>query len=156
MTDPARRKSLRYEGFDYASPSGIFVTIATHERQELFGSSDEDFESLTPRGRTVLERWKGIPNRFKDVLIDDFVVMPDHIHGILWMGCADADPPTSCGDVVRWFKASVLQDYSVGVKQKGWRPYRGRLWQRSYYDHIIRGEKDLAAIRDYIDANPLV
>lgn len=154
MNHPNRRNSLRYPGFDYASPTGIFVTIATHERQALFGRDHENGINLSVSGKAVVQRWREISKPFPDVMIDAFVVMPDHVHGILWMGCADADPPTSCGDVVRWFKASVLRDFTVGVAENGWEPYQGRLWQRGYYDHIIRGERDLAAIRSYIDSNP--
>lgn len=154
MNYPSRRNSLRYPGFDYSSPAGIFVTITTHDRQAVLGFTLEDQEHLTQAGRAASRRWREIPDRFADVMIDAFVVMPDHIHGILWIGCAGVEPPTSCGDVVRWFKTMVLRDFTVGVREHSWEPYKGRLWQRGYYDHIIRGEKDLATVRDYIDANP--
>lgn len=156
MAHPTRRNSLRCPGFDYSSPAGVFVTITTYDRQPLFClPEDEDNENeLSPAGIAAQRLWQRIPKRFPDVMTDAFVVMPDHIHGVVWMGCAEANPPTSCGEVVRWFKSSMLREFTVGVANNGWQPYSGRLWQRGYYDHIIRGDKDLAAIRNYIDANP--
>lgn len=153
-TPPQRKNSLRYPGYDYSQPGGVFVTLITHDRQELFAVDDGSQIILTAAGRALEMRWLEITTRFPDVLTDDFVVMPDHVHGILWMSAADTDSPASASDVVRWFKSAVVEDYRIGVRDSGWPAYHGHLWQRSFHDHIIRGERDLANIRKYIDANP--
>lgn len=150
----SRRNSLRYPGYDYASPGGVFVTIVTHNRQHLFGEIRDAEPALTPAGLAVERRWHQVPDRFPGVMIDAFMVMPDHIHGILVIGARDADEMPTAGEIVRWFKAMVLSDYSIGVRDNAWHPYNGRLWQRGFHDHIIRGERDLMLIRQYIDANP--
>ncbi|MCO5217850.1 MAG: transposase [Thermomicrobiales bacterium] len=154
MNRPSRKNSLRYPGYDYSQPGGVFVTLVAHERQELFAIEDESRIILTSAGRALEDRWLGITTRFPDVLTDDFVVMPDHVHGILWMGAADSVSPTSVSDVIRWLKSAVVEDYRVGVRDSGWPPYVKHLWQRGFHDHIIRGERDLVEIRKYIDANP--
>lgn len=151
---PARRNSLRYEGYDYASAGGVFVTIVTHNRQEIFGTMDVDSVVLSSAGEALSNRWTQIHERSPAVDVDASIIMPDHIHGILWHGVAEAEIATSTGDIVRWLKACVLADFTKGVKESGWQPYDGRLWQRGYYDHIIRGDRDLQTIREYIGANP--
>jgi putative transposase len=150
-----RRNGLRYSGYDYAQAGAVFVTICTHNRQRLFGVVDGDGVGLSPSGEYAAFRWRQISQRFSGVLVDTHVIMPDHIHAILHTG---ADPSLSLhpsiGDIVRWFKSTLHADYSKGVRHLGWSPYDRRLWQRDYYDHIIRDERDLDRIRAYIEANP--
>jgi REP element-mobilizing transposase RayT len=154
MTDlPTRRNSLRYPGFDYASSAGAFVTICTHNRQPLFGAVASDSVQLTDAGRSLERRWLQIPQRHTGVAIDDAMIMPDHMHGILWFGVDDSPHIDTCSDVVRMLKILVQRDYA-GLVRHGYPRYDGSLWQRGFYDHIIRGEHDLDAIRQYIEGNP--
>jgi putative transposase len=111
---------------------------------------------MTRGGQAVAERWKGMHDRFPDVLFDAFVVMPDHVHGIVMTG---ADPDhgamrTTVGIVVRSFKASVIRVWREGVQHSGWPRYAVHLWQEDFHDRIIRRDERLDDIRAYIEGNP--
>lgn len=155
MADFRRRNSLRYQGYDYAQSGAVFVTICTHGRQALFGEVANGVVHASPVGAQAKRRWEQIPARFPGVMIDGFIVMPDHIHGILLTGTdPDIGTAITSGDIVRWFKSALYGDYPKGVRNESWPRYNGRLWQRAYFDHIIRNEYDLERIRGYIENNP--
>lgn len=81
--------------------------------------------------------------------------MPNHIHGIIVLAEPAVDVKLMpLGQIIQWFKTMTTNAYIRGVKELGWRPFNGRVWQRNYYEHIIRNERSLQAIRSYIDANP--
>jgi REP element-mobilizing transposase RayT len=150
-----RRNSLRYPGYDYAQSGAVFVTLCTHNRQILFGAVEEGLMIHSPTGFVAIERWQAIPTRFPAVGIDAFVVMPDHLHGILFTGTTQVDATrTTAGDVIRWFKSSVHAAYVEGVRGAHWPPYEGRVWQRNFHDEIIRGEPHLERLQRYIEGNP--
>jgi REP element-mobilizing transposase RayT len=88
--------------------------------------------------------------------LDTFVVMPDHLHGIVLTGTdpEHEDPAASVGAVVRWFKTAVLTGYRTGVIELGWPRYQKALWQRDYFDRILRSEAEVANRRRYIKGNP--
>ena len=247
--DPARhhRRSIRVKGYDYAQPGAYFVTICAQDRECRFGTVADGVMHLNDAGRMVASVWDELPIFYPGVGIDAFVVMPNHIHGIIILhadpshlvgagpracpagpracppgprACPgrdgrnrddnrDGDPirgprdgsrtadatgqaggarsrpgpgqargpaPTavpgmgsdegaaqagnsgprtlSLGDVVHRFKTMTTKRYADGVKLAGWPPFPGRLWQRNYYEHIIRNDVALNRIRDYIEANP--
>lgn len=155
MHEFRRRNTIRYPGYDYAAAGAVFVTICTHNRQPLFGDVVDGNLHHSPAGLAAIRRWEQIPQRFPGILIDAFIVMPDHLHGILLTGTDPAaSTGTPCGDIVRWFKSAMHSDYGKGVRRDGWPPYDGQLWQRAYYDHIIRNDADLDRVRAYIAANP--
>ena len=164
---------------------------------------------LNGAGRLARAAWEGLPRRFPGVGLDTFVVMPNHVHGIIvidesvgasLVGAQDGDhagmadgeraaarvvgaerattrvAPTGCGndageraererattrvaptlgDVVGAYKSIVTVEYARGVRANGWRRFRGRLWQRNYYEHVIRDERELHLAREYIVNNPL-
>lgn len=150
-----RRNTLRYPGYDYAQVGAVFVTICTQGRQRMFGAVRDGQVLLTPPGLRARDRWAQIPARFPGVVVDASIVMPDHIHGIILIGTDPTLPTrTTASDVVRWFKSALFTDYTTGVRHHGWEPYDRQLWQRNYYDHIIRSERELDRIRAYIEANP--
>lgn len=175
--DPERhhRRSIRLKGFDYTQPGAYFVTICTQDRACLFGEVVDGEMRLNEAGRMIQSVWREIPAFYADVDTDEFVVMPNHIHGIIVLvgttprGRPDADvngrpddgqargpaPTLSLPDVVHRFKTLTTKRYADGVKQSGWRPFIGRVWQRNYYEHIIRNEQSLNTIRQYIHDNPL-
>jgi REP element-mobilizing transposase RayT len=155
LEEPRRRNSLRYPGYDYSQAGAVFLTIATHNRQRLFGTVEDGAVIPSPAGAQVALRWIQIAERFPGVMIDAFVVMPDHLHGVLLTG-TDPSIPTNptAGEIVRWFKSAFYADYSRGVRHAGWPPYDGRLWHRDYHDRIVRNDVELDHIRDYIAANP--
>jgi REP element-mobilizing transposase RayT len=111
----------------------------------------------------VAKVWSGLGLHYP-VGVDAFVVMPNHVHGILVLGQhgnADRDgaavptPALSLSTVVQRFKTFTMHEYGRGVTSQGWPRYPGRLWQQRFHDHIVRDERDLAAIREYIANNPL-
>ena len=159
---PPRRRSLRLEGFDYSKEGAYFVTICTRNGECLFGDVVNGKMRLNELGRMVQTVWDGLPERFP--ILDAFVVMPNHVHGILVLvgaglalsqgGAASSAPTrsasTTLGTVVRAFKSIS----AIGVNRLLSRTGQS-LWQRSYYEHIIRDEESLNRIREYIGTNPL-
>ncbi len=154
-----------------------FVTICTQDRACLFGDVAAGAMHLNEAGQMVAALWDGIAARFSSVEIDQFVVMPNHLHGILVLPDSDRSGATTrvaptiggpvgaplvgapvtgvrLGDVVGAFKSLATVGYIDGVKANGWPEFRGRLWQRNYYEHIIRDETALNRVRRYVDNNP--
>ena len=134
----------------------------------MFGEVEHEQMRLNEAGR-MIERWGGeLTSKFPSVETDEYVVMPNHIHGIVVIVGADLrvrpDPgaPMIEGThtgvplprIVQWFKTMTTNEYIRGVKRYGWAPFQGRLWQRNYYEHVIRNEEDLEDIRQYIVGNP--
>jgi REP element-mobilizing transposase RayT len=104
----------------------------------------------------VLAGWQRIPGTFSEIGLDACIVMPDHVHGVLFTGTdpeAGGEPPT-VGDVVRWFKSVTVRAYGDGVKAHGWEPYERHLWQGKFHDRIVRSDGELKAVRAYIEGNP--
>ena len=91
-----------------------------------------------------------LPRRFEQVGLDSFVVMPNHVHGIVILKQGIA-----LTRVIQAFKSISTNEYIRGVKTKGWEKFDGTLWQRSFYDHVIRNDQDLSRIQEYILNNPL-
>lgn len=153
------RRSLRLRNFDYSRPGAYFVTICVQHRACLFGNIVDSSMVLNAAGSSVLRRWKDLEGRFRGLEVDAAVVMPNHLHGILLMNAHPADlvgtrHRESLGKYMQWFKSITTHDYMEGVKEVGWTPFEGRLWQRNYYEHIVRNDNDLQRIRLYIAANP--
>ena len=147
--DPFRhhRRSIRLKGYDYSQAGAYFITICTQNRACLLDVPVVD--------AMIAHWWQELANKYPSVSLDAFVVMPNHLHGILLL--FDPDPPApnpQLGTVVQWFKSMTTNAYIRGVKESGWEPFSGRLWQRNYYERIIRNERELTATRLYIEANP--
>ena len=155
-----KRRSLRLKEYDYAQAGAYFVTICTQGRRCLFGDIANDQMRLNDAGKMLARIWNEIPDRFLLVAIDIFVVMPNHFHGIIvlpdaaGLGSGEITKVPVLGDVIGTFKSSTTVEYVDGVKTKSWPGFQQRLWQRNYYDHVIRNAKDLDRIRRYIDENP--
>ena len=157
-TKPSRR-SIRLKEFDYSQSGLYFVTIMTHQRKCLFGEIVDGKVQLIEAGTIVSEMWVGVQERFPTVSADLFVVMPNHAHGIITIGAQYNAPdgaggkgamnraPT-LGQVIRTLKAAsthrIRQSIDLGI-----------VWQRNYYEHVIRDEQSLQRIRQYICDNPL-
>ena len=149
-----RRKPTRLRAFDYRAAGPYFVTVCVQYREHRFGTVVLDEMRLNPAGEMVLEIWTSIPDQFPTVILDGFVVMPNHVHGIMWFEPGDAVPQPALGDVLGWFKAVTTNRYILGVRNDGWPPYDRRLWQRTYHEHIVRNGADMQRIRAYITNNP--
>ena len=153
------RRSVRLRGYDYSQPGAYFVTICTQGRACLFGEIVHGELLLNETGEMIKDRWFRLADRYPGVSLDAFIVMPNHLHGLLLL---DALPPDAKGQspavelarIVQWFKTGTTYDYIDGVRTKGWVPFERRLWQRNYYEHIVRNEAAYLRIAAYIEANP--
>mgnify|MGYP001051200294 CR=1 FL=1 len=185
MKDRERhRRSLRLKGYDYSQPGTYFMTIVTRERACLFGEVVEGEMRPNEAGRIVKRCWLDIPNHFPHATLDAFIVMPNHVHGIIVLSHATkterfsatsdrpvnttVDPSTAeqveandhsplpsfrspsrtIGSIVRGFKIGVTRWFRQYTDISG-------VWQRNYYEHIVRDEQSLTHIRQYIAENPL-
>jgi REP element-mobilizing transposase RayT len=220
-------RSIRLQGYDYAQAGAYFITICTQDRACLFGEVVDGVMRLNDAGRIVQATWDDVPEHYANVALDEFVVMPNHVHGIVVIrtpitpltsvtfvtpvgaglvpapGATTRVAPTcnanhaganhaganhaganhaganhaganhaganhaganhagaiirvapSLGDVVGGFKSRATVAYAHGVKTNEWPPFHLRLWQRNYYERIIRDDKSLHRIRQYICDNP--
>ncbi|MDP2948641.1 MAG: transposase [Chloroflexota bacterium] len=177
--DPARhhRRSIRLPAYDYGQPGAYFVTICTQNRELMFGEVIKGQMILNGPGQMVESVWRELPQHYPGVEVDTFVVMPNHVHGIIILvgagprACPDNPAPSqgvagqpqgvaptgtmSLPDVVHRFKSLTTARYRRGVLHGRWLPFPGRLWQRNYYERVIRDEEELNRIRQYIIDNPL-
>lgn len=107
--------------------------------------------------------WRALESRFPFVTLDAFVAMPDHIHGLVLLTDLvdprgnvrmDASAKASLGTIIQWFKTMTTNSYLASVREGTWPPLDGGLWQRGYYEHVVRDAVALDRIRRYIDDNP--
>lgn len=170
------RRSIRLHGYDYTQPGYYFVTICTANRQCLFGQIIEGKMQLNRSGKLICWHWKRIPKHFHDVCLDEHVVMPNHLHGIIRIVGAkhsnnavayyqenldsNASPlrvpirpagtqPQSLAAVIQNFKSITTRKINRILRTPG-----STIWQRNYYEHVIRNEESLNRIREYIIYNP--
>jgi putative transposase len=159
--DPAKhhRRSIRLKGYDYSQPGWYFVTICTQHRALLFGQVLQGSMVLSVAGKMVNRIWSEIPEYYPGIEIDEFQIMPDHFHGIIHItGPSQGISPTeqiSTPQVVQRFKSLTTRLYIDGVRTQQWPTFDKRVWQRNYYEHIVRSEKSLERIRKYIRENPM-
>ena len=166
--DIHHRRSIRLQHYDYMQAGAYFVTICVQGRECLFGEIAYGTMRLHDAGRMVQRIWGEIPDHYPGIDIDAFVVMPNHIHGIVIItentehcdrqsGQAQGPAPTkslALSDIVKQYKPMTINQYIRGVRQNGWPPFPGRLWQRNYWEHVVRDESELQQIREYIRDNP--
>ena len=196
------RKSIRLRGYDYSRPGYYFVTVCAQHRECFFGKFSGGGGAhargelvLHDAGRMVQTVWNEIPLFYAGIDIDEFIIMPNHIHGIIvirksragtipgivpgtGLGTVGADPRVcpdfpsngqpapsngqprgvapslSLPDIVHRLKTMTTKRYADGVNKNQWQRFPGKLWQRNYYERIIRDEKSLYFIRKYIRENP--
>ena len=197
------RKPNRLRNYDYSQAGYYFVTICTLNRKQLFGEIIDRQMITNDAGKMVERTWNELPKFYRGIQIDQFQIMPNHLHGIIIIigpvetgpvgtgprACPNPNPnegqpqgvaptvvpttvpttvpktvPTtslsvvpalSLSDIVHRFKSFTTHRYMAGVKNNGWKSFDGKLWQRSFHDHIIRNEESLDNIRAYIQNNPL-
>lgn len=176
-SDKLGRRSIRLKGWNYASPGRYFVTICTRNRECLFGEISNGDMSLNDAGNNVEKCWQEIPKHFPHVALDEFIIMPNHVHGIIaitrFVGAYNhtprrlnrpikegaislpplpgnllpQSPSKTIGSVVRGFKIGVGEWFRKNMDMSA-------IWQRNYYEHIIRCEAELNNTRQYIQDNP--
>ena len=157
--DPKKhhRRSVRLKGYDYSQAGAYFVTICVNFGQCRLGEVRDGAMFPSPAGEMISECWYALPERFPNIELDVFGLMPNHSHGILVIdetGLNANNNPVVLGNMVGAFKSISTNEYIKGVKEQGWQPFYKRFWQRGFYDHIIRNEAALNAIRAYIINNP--
>src|SRR5579864_39925 len=128
---PQGRPSLRLPAYDYAQPGGYFITICTLNRICLFGEVAEGELHLNTAGHMVHEAWDELPQRVPHINLDAFVVMPNHLHGIVMIQESRAEQ--GLGQIIGAFKSVATNRYIVGVRKSGWQRFSGRLWQDNYF-----------------------
>lgn len=174
MLDQPARRSIRLSDYDYAQDGVYFVTMCCQNRANLFGEVIGGEMRLNEAGRMVEKWWLELTNKFTSVELDEFVIMPNHFHGIVRIVGADlrvcpdltlsgekqgahAGAPLqnpTLGSIMQWFKTMTTNEYIRGVNEDKWEPFYKRVWQRNYYEHIIRTAESLNSTRLYIQTNP--
>jgi REP element-mobilizing transposase RayT len=140
-------------GYDYSQPGFYFVTIITQDRRGLFGTIVNAEMRPNDAGRMVADVWTAMPAHYPGVGLDTFVLMPNHVHGIVTLD-SSRERTLSLPDVVHRFKTMTTTRYVDGVRTSDWPGFRAHLWKRSYYEHVIRNDQALDRIRSYIAGNP--
>jgi REP element-mobilizing transposase RayT len=179
--DIHHRQSHRWRKHDYSSPGFYYVTICIQDYRCLLGNVSAGMMNLNDAGRMVDAAWSEIPTRFPTMRLDEHMAMPNHFHGITEITVrqnigdrgaplvgllkiapepatagAGTRPAPTLGDAVGAFKSVSTDEYIKGVNELGWPRFRGRFWERNYYDHVIHDQYELEKIRQYIRQNPLM
>jgi putative transposase len=162
------RQSIRLKNFDYADFGYYFVTICAEDKKLLFGEIINGEMKLNKLGEIIKQCWNEIPLHYPNVKLDEFVIMPNHIHGILIINTVGAqylEPRQRAQNVVPLQNqyqnlvsgslGAIIRGFKIGVTKlaKG-NKYALPVWQRNYYEHVIRDENDLYNTRVYINENP--
>ena len=161
---PYRRRSIRLPGYDYTQAGAYFVTLCTQRRECLFGDIVNGEMVMNDAGRLVGKCWSDIPIHFLRVELDEFVIMPNHVHGIVVIttgtGTACRAHTTierfgrpvagSIPTIMRSFKSAVTKRINEMRNNPG-----NKLWQRNYFEYVVRDDDVLLKIREYISNNPL-
>jgi len=159
--DPDRhhRRSIRLRGYDYAQVGAYYITLCTHGRAWFFGRIVDGVMALSEAGQIAERELLQTPDVRPNTQIDAYVVMPNHVHVIFVIVYRDADTPQEAatfrspartvGAIVRGYKGAVTSQVNKlnGTEEP--------VWQRNYYEHIVRNDADLNRIRRYIEANPV-
>jgi len=169
------RQSARLKEYNYSEPGAYFVTICTKNRECIFGQITDVGTDLCVRPNPftcpemrlneigkIIDKWlKELTHKFLSIQIDESIIMPNHFHAVI--NITEPDMGTHAGvplhRVIQWFKTMTTNDYFKYKKKKQCRggpmcPPK-KLWQRNYYEHVIRNEADLQQIRQYIINNPI-
>jgi len=145
------RKSIRLKGYDYSQAGLYFVTIVCQDRTHLFGKIQDQEMHLNEAGEMVNFWYDKLEDKFPNVHCQEMIVMPNHFHCIIELTGKEKIP---LSQVIQWFKTMTTNAYIRGVKNSGWQAFNNRVWQRNYYEHIIRNERAYHQISTYIRNNP--
>ncbi|MCE9645561.1 MAG: transposase [Chloroflexi bacterium] len=153
------RRSIRLQGYDYSQAGAYFVTIVAWRREMLFGDIVDGEMGLNDFGKIVSEKWRWLETQYEYIELGAWVVMPNHFHGILIIhdvgrgGSRSAPAPAkrkSLGGLIGAFKTVSTKQINLLRNTEG-----QIVWQRNYYEHIIRNEREMGRITRYIEVNPL-
>jgi REP-associated tyrosine transposase len=138
------RHSVRLRDYDYRRAGAYFITVCVQDKRCVLSRIVNDAVMLDRAGRVVQSVWDSLPDRFPGLDVDAFVIMPSHVHGVIVLPDGGKGP---LGEVVRTFKAASTRL----IRTSGFPDFG---WQRSYYEHVIRGEDELERVRAYVVGNP--
>ena len=167
MLYESKRKSLRLNGYDYSQAGAYFVTICAQARKSLFGEVLGDEMYLIEYGRIVKGGWQELPSQYLSTQLDYFTVMPNHVHGIIFLVGAGSPRPEipsfqvgggtpplqqipNLSAIIGYFKFHSTKRINEIRHTPG-----AKVWQRGFYDHVIRDDESLNRIRNYIFTNPI-
>jgi REP element-mobilizing transposase RayT len=145
--DVHHRRSIRLRGWDYRTAGAYFVTLVAQHRELLFGTIVDGEMRLSPYGEIVQEEWLRSAELRPEIILDAFVIMPNHFHAVIIL----TDEPTArpLGALIGGFKAAAARRVNIERETPGI-----PLWQRNYYERMVRNDRELEAIRSYIESNP--
>ena len=175
--DKHHRRSIRLAEYDYSQVGAYFITVCAHDRRCLFGDIVDGEMRLNVYGKTVRQTWDGLPGHYPHVELDAFVIMPNHIHGVieLTVGVGAGLKPAPTGPVpiisvttkpVPTISTPTIVRHGLPEIVRAFKTFSARqinamlgtpgiaVWQRNYYEHIIRDEAEWDRIREYIETNP--
>ena len=148
------RKNIRLKTYDYRRGGAYFITICNQNRVSLWGEIVDDVMILNEAG-VMVKKWIGkIDEKFKNMLIDGMVIMPNHLHFVLIIDESEEKNEIPIAQVLQWFKAMTTNTYIREVKKGNYPPFNRRIWQRNYYENIIRNETSYNEIQKYMQDNP--
>jgi REP element-mobilizing transposase RayT len=159
------RKPNRLKNYDYSLEGYYYITICSKDRENIFGdyvkddvvavlASAHDHIKLSIVGQIINTQLQDIQNQFENVELDEYIIMPNHLHGIIIIKKrVEASAPPTISQIIRSLKSKCTNEYLQYINEKNLN-ISGKIWQRSFYDHIIRDEKSLNKIRNYIINNP--
>jgi len=151
------RRSIRLQGFDYSRPGTYFVTLCSQNRECLFGNIVDGEMRLNDMGRMVADTWEWLAEQYDHVTLDEWVIMPNHVHGLIVLtdDCRGGSrtAPTGkrkpVGRLIGAFKTVSTKRINELRQTPG-----DKLWQRNFWEHIVRDESEWHRIREYIQDNP--
>ncbi len=154
------RRSIRLKGFDYSQAGLYFVTICAPGKRKIFGRVFDGAVVLEPAGLAVRDVWLNLGERFPAAVFLDFVIMPNHFHGVVAIidalprrGAASSAPTSrslTLGKIIRAFKSLSAIEVNRVLRRRG-----ETAWQRNFWEHIVGNEKEFRAVKQYIRLNPL-
>ncbi|MEK7452094.1 MAG: transposase [Patescibacteria group bacterium] len=152
------RQSIRLKGYDYSQEGVYHITICAEHKKCLFGDVINGEMKLNDMGKMIEQQWMDLPNRFSNIELDTYVIMPNHIHGIIIVNPirerAGTRPAPTIANIVGTFKSFSMNEYIRNVKHANWPSFDQKIWQRNFYEQIIRNIASLYQIREYILQNP--
>lgn len=170
------RQPIRLKGYDYSTPGAYFITICTHHMECLFGDVIDTNMVLNEAGEMVNKCWISLTDRFGNISLDQYIIMPDHFHGIIMINDTANNNANRRGEVISPYFENIvntggetppLRKYTLG-QMVAFFKYQStkiinqiyeipnyHIWHRNYYDHIIRNQNELNEIRKYIINNPI-
>lgn len=149
--DHPNRKRLRLPAYDYSSNGAYFITVCTHRKVKLFG----DAGSNSAAAQMIRSEFERLISRYSQVYCQQYVVMPNHFHALIEIEKQNDSPSSTIAEMMQAFKSKTTVEYIRLVKAGKARPFDKKVWQRSYYDHVIRNERDYQEVWKYIEENPM-